>query len=339
MLYNLTTTYKYKHGVLGGTFDHLHLGHKRLLDIAFTLSKKVTIGLATEDLYKQKFLANLIEDYNTRENQLKKYLKEKNYISRADVNPLKDIFGPTLEKNDINAIFVTQTTFPNASIINEERNKKGLPALEIITVPFVKDETGEVITSEKIRLGEIDREGHVYMNMFKDKKKLKLPTNLREKLRHPIGKALTDINKINECITKQSLLISVGDIVTKSLKEIHCEPDIAIIDLKTRRQVMDKNLLEEYKKKEKRMYANEAGTIQKEVVNVYKKAIKNNIENQKKQTIIIDGEEDLLTLPAILLAPLHSIVCYGQFDLNALILVEVTEEKKNFVSGLLQQFE
>lgn len=331
--------YKYQHSVIGGTFDHLHIGHKKLIDEAFSLSEKVTIGLSTQSLYQKKFLSYLIDSYETREAELKSFLLEKDYLSRAEIIPLKDIFGPSLTTKNIDAIFVTQTTFPSAQIINEERQKKGLPKIEIITVPFVKDESGETITSERIRLGEINRDGYVYFNIFKNKEKLNLPLSLREQLRKPVGTPVADVGKIKESISEQSLLITVGDIVTKSLRDINCIPDIEIIDFKTRRSSIDSELINQYKKMNKKTYRNEAGSIHKEVIDAYIEAVKNCVTNHQKQTIIIEGEEDLLTLPAILLAPLHSLVCYGQFDLNAVIMVDVTEEKKQLITGLLEKFE
>ncbi len=331
--------YKYQHSIIGGTFDHLHIGHKKLIDTTFSQSEKVTIGLSTQSLYQKKFLSHLIDSYETRETELKRYLKEKNYLSRAQIVPLEDIFGPSLTTKNINAVFVTKTTLPNAKIINEKRGEIGLALLEIITVPFVKDESGETITSERIRLGEINREGHVYSTIFKNKEKLKLPVSLREKLRRPVGEVITDVAKIKDSVTKQSLLITVGDIVTKSLRDINCMPDIEIIDFKTRRSSIDSKLISQYKKMNKKIYSNEPGSIHKEVIDVYLEAVKNCVTKHQKQTIIIEGEEDLLTLPAILLAPLSSLVCYGQFDLNAVIMVEVTEEKKEFIFDLLKKFE
>jgi uncharacterized protein (UPF0218 family) len=56
-----------------------------------------------------------------------------------------------------------------------------------------------------------------------------------------------------------------------------------------------------------------------------------------KQTIVVAGEEDLLALPAILLAPLGAIVLYGQWDRGA-ILVKVNEEKKKEVLGIVEKF-
>ena len=53
--------------------------------------------------------------------------------------------------------------------------------------------------------------------------------------------------------------------------------------------------------------------------------------------IKVKGEEDLLALPAILLAPLHSIMLYGQMDMG-IVMVEVTEEKKKEVMEILKKF-
>ena len=69
-----------------------------------------------------------------------------------------------------------------------------------------------------------------------------------------------------------------------------------------------------------------------------KQTIKRVLDDRENVTIVIDGEEDLLALPAILLAPLKSMVLYGQMDLGV-VLVEVTEEMKEKVAGLVKKFE
>lgn len=328
--------FKYKKSCVGGTFDHLHLGHKELINTALSLSEEVSIGLATPDLYKNKFLASLIEEYSSRESSIKDFLKEKGYEDRAEITPLHDIFGPTPHQEDLQAIFVTEATYPNAIVINGRRAENGLSPLEIITVPFKNDEDGGRITSERIRLGEIDRDGHVYMNLFKGKAQLKLPAKLRDKMRFPIGEIFKHLQKENVTNRKDSLNISVGDIVSKSLREIGCVPDVEIIDFKNKRNIINEETFKEYKDK---MYVNEAGTIKQEVVYIYKDVVKKCILDQEKHTIAIDGEEDLLTIPAILLGPLYSFVYYGHFDLNAAIKVEITEDKKKEVAAILQGFE
>jgi len=52
--------------------------------------------------------------------------------------------------------------------------------------------------------------------------------------------------------------------------------------------------------------------------------------------IVVDGEEDLATLPAILYAPLGSAVVYGQPNEGS-VLVEVTPEKKKHVMDLMNK--
>jgi len=53
--------------------------------------------------------------------------------------------------------------------------------------------------------------------------------------------------------------------------------------------------------------------------------------------LIIDGEEDLLTLPAILFAPLGSLVLYGHWQ-HGIIGVEITEEIKQAVKVIIGKF-
>ncbi len=101
---------KYKLGIVGGTFDHLHLGHKKLLATAFAESEKVLVGIITEKLYKNKLLAESIEPFEIRENEIKKYLVEKGILKKATFVKLKDIYGPSLQNKTIDAIFVTKTT-------------------------------------------------------------------------------------------------------------------------------------------------------------------------------------------------------------------------------------
>ena len=51
---------------LGGAFDHLHIGHKTLLETAFKLGNKVAIGLSTDALLENKSYRDLIQSYEER---------------------------------------------------------------------------------------------------------------------------------------------------------------------------------------------------------------------------------------------------------------------------------
>ena len=60
---------------LGGAFDHLHIGHKTLLETAFKLGNKVAIGLSTDALLENKSYRDLIQSYEEREAGLRNFIE------------------------------------------------------------------------------------------------------------------------------------------------------------------------------------------------------------------------------------------------------------------------
>ena len=76
---------------------------------------------------------------------------------------------------------------------------------------------------------------------------------------------------------------------------------------------------------------NPAGTIQKEVWPVIKKAIRN------KENIFIDGEEDLLVIPCVLLSKKKTAVIYGLVD-KGVCIIEVSPETQKDFKELLKKF-
>ena len=208
----------YKNSVLGGTFDHFHLGHQKLIDAAFEQSKHVTIGLTKPVMYQNKFLSDTIEDYSIREADLKKYLKEKDFETRARIIPIVNIYGTTLEDKNIEAIFATEENLHNVNLINTKRKEIGFSKFKIITVPYIKDDNGKNITSERIRKGEIDRDGFVYKSIFDKKQVLTLPNDLRPTLQKQIGKVVKNTQDVLKLLNKNTIVIAVGDIIASKLK-------------------------------------------------------------------------------------------------------------------------
>lgn len=339
----------FAHVVLGGTFDHLHKGHKALIEKAFAVGKKVTIGLASEKLIKNKFLSQTIESYSARLNTLKKYFSLKKLSDRVKILKINDIFGSTLTDKTIEAIVVSQATYANALLINQRRLEKNLPPLKIIVVEDVLAEDKQVISSERIREGEIDREGHSYQLSVFDKRQrpLILPKFLKRRLRRPLGKVFKVSEKEIEIggkvlvdfikKKKPSFVFSVGDIVSYSLIKNHYFPHLKIIDYRTKRKEAPsfiKKLLETnflFKT------VNKPGSINIQVVKTIKIAVEKILTKRSRETVFVEGEEDLLTLPLILFSPLGTLVFYGQW-LTGVVVVEVTEEKKREVKNILQKF-
>jgi hypothetical protein len=330
--------YKIKHSILGGTFDHLHCGHKYFLDKAFELSEIITIGITSQNFFKDKILDTSIEDFSTREKTLKDYLDEKGYLKRASVIVLNDIFGNSLTKKNIDAIFVSEAGIKNAELINKKREEINFPPLKIIKVGFFKDDEGNIISSTDIRMGIADRNGYFYKSFFNNTKELVVPLSLREELRNPFGEIIKNTADL-AALKQKSFIISIGDVVTAILLRQGIKPEICVFDLKTKREnIVDKEILDILPQPDA-LLENKPGTINSSTAIYLKNAILKCLTSDTQIAIQINGEEDLLTLPAILFAPLNSIVLYGIRDIGT-IFVTVTEENKNIIlTRFLNKFE
>lgn len=330
---------KYKHAALGGTFDHLHLGHKFIIDFTLNHADKVSIGISTPKLYQGKILQQTIEHFDYRKQTVEVYLKSKRVFDRVSIFPLDDIFGTTLSDESLDSIVVTDETEPNAKIVNTQRVKKGLNELAILKCTLVKGPDEKIISSTCIRRGSINRAGFPYSSLF-SQYILYLPQYLRQELQKPLETPIFVKDELNTAKaalekTKENrvLTIGVGDIVNNTLLELEFVPDLQIIDYKTRRKAIENKLTGKLTKK----FKNDPGTLNKTAVSQVHSSIQEILKDKVKRILVIDGEEDLLTLPAILLSPLHSVVFYGQWDAG-IVLVEVTEEIKEKISAFVKQF-
>jgi len=341
---------KYSHVVCGGTFDHLHAGHKKLLDECISNGEKVTVGIATRALSKHKSYPYSLEPYSKRVENVRRY------NSSLTLYKLQDIFGPTLTDPSIEAIFVTKDTLLGANLINEKRLQIGMKPLAIIVVPFVYDDADEKLSSERIRQGVINREGLHYYKYLTSKEKYILPEPLKGALRKPLGHIISSISSLSDrqvkgmrgisnkqhpayYYTASAYCCTVGDMVTYKLKKRGVTPHISVIDGLTQRKALNSMVLRDIIEKGCSIAKNEKGTIQKEaIIALHLLFTQNSLghEGATKQ-LFIQGEEDLLTLVAVLLAPLRTHVIYGQQGVGA-VDVCVTEKIKQTVYNLLKQF-
>lgn len=331
---------QYNHLVFAGTFDRFHRGHEQMIDKAFVLAKQVSLGITTEKMYRTKILETEIQSYTQREKAVRAYLKKQNYLSRTHFFKLNDPLGTSVTDHTMDSILVSEETAKAARFINTIRKKRGLNQLVIHIMYHFLASDKKPITSERIRLGEIDREGNVYLDLFQ--KNVMLPDYLRKTLRVPLGKIMKGDEKELHKAAKKTIqdikkkkppmIIGVGDVVNASLVAEGFIPDVQIIDLRTRRKK-----IRIQKRVFRIQYGNKSGTIQKNSVTAIKRAIQASFSTEKKEIVVIRGEEDLLTLPAILLAPLGSLVLYGQYDLG-IVMVFVDEAIKKQVIYFIKNF-
>ena len=150
---------------------------------------------------------------------------------------------------------------------------------------------------------------------------------LRTKFKEPFGILIQGsfkktMDEMKELVEKEKppKTISVGDIVSRNLHDNNINPQLTIIDTKFLR---NQNMPEKVSVEKTVHVNNPQGTITSEAIF----AIKEALEKNEHTHIVVDGEEDLLTLIAVLYAPENSFVVYGQ-PYSGIVVVKVTSEKK-----------
>ncbi len=166
------------------------------------------------------------------------------------------------------------------------------------------------------------------------KYKYKLPPELRDELRIPLGKIVGE----KELEELDPPIISVGDMATLTLKRCGIIPDVSIVDFKTKRKECDEKTRKEIEGigDVSITVKNLHGTISKELWDAVEKA--HVLAESKKVRIEVDGEEDLATLPAIWLAPKRANVIYG-LPSAGIVLVKVDDGKREKVHQFLDKME
>jgi inosine/xanthosine triphosphatase len=142
---------------LGGTFNIIHKGHELIFQKAFEGDNQVFIGLTSDELISGKKEVE-IDEFHAREKRLIAFLNGMGWEGRFTISKLTDELGPAKEK-DFDAIIVSEETIAGAEAINLEREKKSLKPLKIHPVKMAFAENGDIISSTRIKKGEMDVNG------------------------------------------------------------------------------------------------------------------------------------------------------------------------------------
>ncbi len=151
---------RYGHAVLGGTFDHLHVGHAALLAAAFRAGRRVSVGVTTDDYLAAhpKPDRERLQSFATRRAALARFLAARYGRRRWRLVPLADRFGRSVEAG-VDVLVVSAETVEGGAAVNAERRRRGSPAVPLVVVPLVLADDLVPVSARRIRSGEIDREG------------------------------------------------------------------------------------------------------------------------------------------------------------------------------------
>ncbi|KAJ3576659.1 hypothetical protein NP233_g301 [Leucocoprinus birnbaumii] len=124
--------------VLGGTFDHLHAGHKILLSMAaWITSEKLIIGVTDDALLKNKANKHVMEDISRRCDRVREFLMFFKPGLVYDAVPINDVYGPTAWDPNIQALVVSKETLGGAAEIAKHRESHNLSALEVFVIDVI----------------------------------------------------------------------------------------------------------------------------------------------------------------------------------------------------------
>jgi len=170
---------------VGGTFDHLHIGHKLLLTMfAFVLGRRsatdgqepsvLTIGITGDALLVNKKFAELLESWGDRQRAVHDFLSSIIYFGQSDDQArieelnepgpnghavhvtypsklvikyveISDPFGPTITEESITALVISLETRSGGSAVNGKRVEKGWASLEVFEVAVLDASEEETV--------------------------------------------------------------------------------------------------------------------------------------------------------------------------------------------------
>jgi pantetheine-phosphate adenylyltransferase len=308
---------------LGGTFDRLHIGHKKFINFAAQLGQQLLIGVTAKELTLYKQHARLIQPVEERMAAMEIFCKQQDI--NASVVEIADDYGPTTDDKTIDAIAVTEVTIKGANTINAKRKEVSLPKLPIHICGLLKDQYGGVISSSRVRSGDISRNGNVYRDILL--KTITLADTAREFLTQQHGDIVNQPKQ-------EGIICVVGDASLERFINNHWQYNLGVYDGKTRRQQYESAVLEAINPDD--TIANNPGEITQELSKSIIDSIPTISKKVEPKHIKIEGEEDLTSPVLVLTLPLGSVIYYGQ-PTKGMVELLVTEQLKQETYNILAQ--
>jgi len=168
---------------------------------------------------------------------------------------------------------------------------------------------------------------------------LLLPDGLRTTLKEPLGRlykgnGLECVKAMEKELLSARKVVAIGDMTAFYLLKASIVPDLLVVDNKTKRMPVTDHVIEmlDHESYKTVRVKNPAATITKDLIDL----IRDSLNGDDHIKIVVEGEEDLATLPAIFYAPMGSAVVYGQPNEGS-VLVDVTPERKLHIEEFMKR--
>jgi cytidyltransferase-like protein len=123
---------------VGGTFDGMHYGHRKLLTLAVSSVQpgtgKLLVGVTVDAMLQHKEYAELIPPLDERIRDVQTFLHRlaPGMKNRIRIVPILDTFGPPGSDPDFEALVLSHETLENGHYLNEHRIKQGFKPLQLL---------------------------------------------------------------------------------------------------------------------------------------------------------------------------------------------------------------
>jgi uncharacterized protein (UPF0218 family) len=166
---------------------------------------------------------------------------------------------------------------------------------------------------------------------------LSLPRALRAELKEPLGPIYTEAAEL--LADAGDPLVTVGDVVTYHLLRADRRPDVALVDGKTKREAVEDDVWAAIAGFDRRVEVpNPAATLSASLLAELRATLDRADAGTGTTLLVVEGEEDLAALPAVLAAPDGASVVYGQPD-EGMVLAGTTPEHRAVVRDLLERMD
>jgi uncharacterized protein (UPF0218 family) len=228
------------------------------------------------------------------------------------------------------------------------RLQNHLQPLEVIEVEHLMAEDGEPLSSSRIRKGEIDRTGMPWIPNSVREGRINLTPAVEAELKDPFGQLIPGPEAdpsiaMSEVISRIEFewgpVIAVGDVTVLALQDLGRPADIALVDGLTRREPwegaegIDPSAYDGVLQCE-----SPAGSLTPSLLEACEHAVSSWMDDGTTHLIEVVGEEDLAPLILHPLAPLGSVVLYGQPG-RGVVVRWCSEDSKQRCRKLLHGFD